>query len=284
MKHLYRHLTWPEARDRAAAGAVIVIPVAAIEQHGFHTPIDVDNLLVEHVTEEAAVRSGGRILTAPMIHYGFNEHNMGFPGTITIRDTVFTDFCEDVARSFVRQGYERVVFVNGHGSNQMLCNLASRRINNSTSALCASVAHWALARSAVDSARESAFPGGMAHACEFETAMYLHIKPELVDMAQATPRETPSVMGSFVYDDLFGSGPVHLVNRWSRVTETGVEGDPRLATAEKGRAFAECSINNLVKFCAEFREFVCPPDRDFNHHSARADFQHEPGFSQGQSE
>lgn len=269
MKHLYRQLTWPEARERAAAGSVIVVPVAAIEQHGYHLPIDVDNVLVEHVTEEAARRSGGAVLTAPMIHYGFNEHNMGFPGTVTIRDTVFVDFCEDVARSFVRQGYDRIVFVNGHGSNQMLCNLASRRINNTTQALCASVAHWALAKAAVDDLRESPFPGGMAHACEFETAMYLHIAPDLVDMAKATPHETPSKMGRFVSDDLFGSGPVHLVHRWSRITETGVEGDPRLATAEKGRAFAECSIGNLIAFCQEFRAFVTPPNRDFNHQPER---------------
>jgi len=267
MKHLYRQLTWPEARDRAAAGTVVVIPVAAIEQHGYHLPIDVDNLLVEHVTEEAALRSKGDIIVAPMIHYGFNEHNMGFPGTISIRDTVFTDFCYDVAHSFVRQGYDRLVFVNGHGSNQMLCNLAARRINNSTSALCASVAHWALARDAVTELRESAFPGGMAHACEFETAIYLHLNADLVDMEKAGPRETPSTIGHFVYDDLFGSGPVNLVNRWSRISETGVEGDPRLATAEKGKAFAECSIENLLAFCRVFRAYVTPPDRDLNHHS-----------------
>jgi creatinine amidohydrolase len=265
MKHLYRQLTWPEARDRAAAGAVVLIPAAAIEQHGYHLPIDVDNLLVEHVTEEAALRSNGEVLVAPLIHYGFNEHNMGFPGTITVRETVFVDFCYDVAHSFVRQGFDRIVFVNAHGSNQMLCNLAARRINNTTSALCAAVAHWALAQQAVKELRESKFPGGMAHACEYETAIYLHLRPDLVNMEQAGPRETPSVMGDFVYDDLFGSGPVHLVNRWSRITETGVEGDPRLATAEKGKAFAECSIANLIEFCRQFRAYVTPPDRNFNH-------------------
>src|SRR6202789_1068166 len=144
-KHLYRHLTWPEARERAQQGAVIVIPIAAIEQHGYHLPIDVDNLLVENVTEEAARRSQGKILTAPMIHYGFNEHNMGFPGTITIREYVFTDFVYDVAHSFVRQGYDRIVFVNGHGSNQMLCNLVARRVGKTTPALAAAVAHRSLA-------------------------------------------------------------------------------------------------------------------------------------------
>jgi creatinine amidohydrolase len=264
-KHLYRQLTWPEARERAQQGAVIVIPVAAIEQHGYHLPIDVDNLLVENVTEEAARRSNGGILTAPMIHYGFNEHNMGFPGTITVRENVFMDFVYDVAHSFVRQGFDRLVIVNGHGSNQMLCNLVSRRINNSTRALCGSVAHWWLAKEAVDQHRESTFPGGMAHACEFETAIYQHLKPELVDMSKATNRETPSIANKFIYDDLFGAGPVHMVNRWSRISESGVEGDPLLATPEKGKAFSECSIKNLIEFCTLFRAMTVPAERDFNY-------------------
>jgi creatinine amidohydrolase len=268
-KHLYRTLTWTEARERAEQGAVIVIPVAAIEQHGYHLPVDTDNVLVEHVTEEAARRSEGLILTAPMIHYGFNEHNMGFPGTITIRENVFVDFCYDVAHSFVRQGYDRVVFVNGHGSNQMLCNLAARRIVNTTRALAGSVAHWSLAREAVDRLRESEFPGGMAHACEFETSMYLYLKPELVERDKMTPRETPSRQHQFIFDDLFGSGPVHMVNRWSRITQSGVEGDPLLATAEKGKAFAECSIANLIEFARLFRKFEVGPDVDFNYRNEK---------------
>lgn len=265
MKHLYRTLTWPEVRERAEQGAVIVIGVAAIEQHGPHLPIDVDNVLVEHVTEEAARRSDGLILTAPMIHYGFNEHNMGFPGTITVRETVFMDYVYDVAHSFVRQGFDRIVLINGHGSNQMLCNLVARRIVNTTKAFCTAAAHWWLAKPAVDRLRESQFPGGMAHACEFETAMYMHLQPGLVKHDKIGTREAPSTINEFLFDDLFGSGPMHFVNRWSRISESGVEGDPNLATPEKGREFAECSIENLIRFCRLFREMKVQPERDFNY-------------------
>ncbi|MCC6587367.1 MAG: creatininase family protein [Bryobacterales bacterium] len=265
MKHLYRTLTWPEVRERAEQGAVIVIGVAAIEQHGPHLPIDVDNVLVEHVTEEAARRSDGLILTAPMIHYGFNEHNMGFPGTITVRETVFMDYLYDVAHSFVRQGFDRIVLINGHGSNQMLCNLVARRIINHTKAFCTAAAHWWLSKPAVDKLRESQFPGGMAHACEFETAMYMHLCPQLVQRDKIGSREAPSSINRFIYDDLFGSGPLHFVNRWSRISESGVEGDPNLATPEKGKEFAECSINNLIEFCRIFKQMKVQPERDFNY-------------------
>ncbi|MDZ4796946.1 MAG: creatininase family protein [Bryobacteraceae bacterium] len=263
--HLYRSLTWTETRAAAERGAVIVIPVAAIEQHGHHLPVDVDNLLVEHVTEEAAKRSEGQLVVVPMIHYGFNEHNMGFPGTVSIRETVFMDFCYDVAHSFVRQGFDRIIFINGHGSNQMLLNLVARRIVNTTKALAASVAHWALAKEKVDELRESAFPGGMAHACEFETAIYMHLRPDLVKADLIPDREVPSVTNEFLYEDLFGSGPGHMVERWSRITETGVEGDANLATPEKGREFAECSIRKLIEFGKFFRNYQSPPDRDFNY-------------------
>src|SRR5689334_25273495 len=103
MKHLYRSLTWVEARERAEKGVVIIIPVAAIEQHGHHLPIDVDNVLVEHVTEEPARRSEGRILTAPMIHYRFTEHNICFPSTVTVTGSLFFDFCYELFLSFMLQ-------------------------------------------------------------------------------------------------------------------------------------------------------------------------------------
>ena len=157
MKHLYRQLTWPEARDRAAAGTVVVIPVAAIEQHGDHLPIDVDNLLVEHITEEAALRSKGDIIIAhdslrvQRTQHGFSRHDFN-------QDTVFTGFCHDVAHSFARQGYDRLVFVNGHGSNQLPCNLAARRINNSIPTLCDSVAHWATRQGCPDEIAGIRFP------------------------------------------------------------------------------------------------------------------------------
>ena len=84
-------------------------------------------------------------------------------------------------------------------------------------------------------------------------------------MDKAGDREAPSTLNDFIYDDLFGSGPMHFVNRWSRVSETGVEGDPKLATAEKGKAFSECSIANLVRFCRLFRDMKVQPERDFNY-------------------
>jgi len=140
----------------------------------------------------------------------------------------------------------------------------ARRIVNTTPALAAAVPHWNLSREVVDRIRESEYPGGMAHACEFETSIYLYLKPELVEKDKMVA-ETPSRLSKFIYDDLFGSGPVHFVNRWSRVTQSGVEGDPFKASAEKGKQIVEAEIANLIEFARSFRELPNLPDVDLNY-------------------
>jgi creatinine amidohydrolase len=134
LKHLLEAMTWPEARRAAEhGGRVVLLPVGAIEQHGPHLPVDVDNKIVTWLCDEAARRCPEIILSAPPIHYGFNEHNMGFPGTISVEVEHFIDYVYDVCRSLVRQGHTRIVLVNGHGSNAMPCALVARRIGCSCS-------------------------------------------------------------------------------------------------------------------------------------------------------
>ena len=117
LKPLLEAMTWPEARRAAEnGGRVVLLPVGAIEQHGPHLPVDVDNRIVTWLCDEAARRCPELIVSAPPIHYGFNEHNMGFPGTITVGMEPFLNYVTDVCLSFVRQGHTRVVLVNGHGS------------------------------------------------------------------------------------------------------------------------------------------------------------------------
>src|SRR5713101_9694991 len=75
-KPLLEAMTWPEARRAAAnGGRVVLLPVGAIEQHGPHLPVDVDNRIVTWLCNEAARRCPELMVSAPPIHYGFNEHN-----------------------------------------------------------------------------------------------------------------------------------------------------------------------------------------------------------------
>ena len=55
-----------------------------------------------------------------------------------------------------------------------------------------------------------------------------------------------------------------MVERWSHISQSGVEGDPKSASAEKGKAFAELEIENLIKVCQVMRDIKAAPERSFN--------------------
>lgn len=264
-KPLLETMTWPEARRAAEnGGRVVLLPVGAIEQHGPHLPVDVDNRIVTWLCDEAARRRPDLIMSVPPIHYGFNEHNMGFPGTVTVEVEHFVNYVYDVCRSFVRQGHTRIVMVNGHGSNAMPCALVARKlVNNSDDALAAAINHWSLARELAARIRESG-RGGIAHACEFETSWYLFLNPDAVQMEKAVA-DIIEHNSKFIWvDTMEGDGPVAFIDDWTRLSNgSGVEGEPSTASAEKGRQFAEEELANLIEFCEEFKARPLKPRRNY---------------------
>jgi creatinine amidohydrolase len=129
--------------------------------------------------------------------------------------------------------------------------------------LAAAISHWNLARDLAAQIRETPV-GGMAHACEYETSWYLFLDPENVQMELATP-DVMARRTSFTWVDLMGGeGPVAFTDDWSRISNgSGVEGDPMTATIEKGRHYAEEEVNNLVRFCEEFKGLPTLPRRNY---------------------
>jgi len=118
--------------------------------------------------------------------------------------------------------------------------------------------YWTLAADAVTELRESP-AGGMAHACEFETSLMLHLRPESVRM-ELIAREIPEPRFSVERLDLFQQGP--LGANWSthELSTSGVLGAPDLATAEKGRAFFEACVSGLAGLIEELRTVSLPGD------------------------
>jgi creatinine amidohydrolase len=278
-KPLLETMTWPEARRAAEnGGRVVLLPVGAIEQHGPHLPVDVDNRIVTWLCNEAARRWPEGIVSVPPIHYGFNEHNMGFPGTVTVGIEPFIHYVTDVCLSFVRQGHTRVVLVNGHGSNAPLCQLVARRVvNESQDALAAAINHWDLAADLAARIRETPV-GGIAHACEYETSWYLFLAPEAVRMELAVSDMLVRRTDYIWVDLMAGRGPAALTDDWSRVSNgSGVEGDPTTASAEKGRRYAEEEVTHLIQFCRQFQALSVAPRRNYTARGGDPNPYAEPG-------
>lgn len=256
-----RHMRTDEVIEAVEAGRIPVVPVATLETHDPHLPVDVDTRCAEEVVLRAARERPDVLLAFPPVHYGYTEHTMDFPGGYSIRPQVLLEFYYDIGESIAQNGFRKLLFVNGHGSNVNVMNLAARLVTLRTPALAAATSWWELCRSSRAGLRESAYPGGMAHACEFETSAYMHLEPDRVrhDLIE----DCISTMNDeWTYSDTDGYGPIHLVPWWSQTSGNGTEGRPSLATPEKGKAFLDEAVASLIAFGERFRAMEIPPVRD----------------------
>ena len=160
----------------------------------------------------------------PPVPFGLNRHHIDFPGTIHIEPEVFIAFCLNVTKSVAYHGFEKILIVNGHGSNTPLVDLVARKTVLETHSLCIAVNYFTLGVEAFQQVKETPV---MAHADEFETSLYLHLAPERVRMDLAVADN--DVVGRYMTSD--STTPfVRFSDYWARWTKVGVHGDPTAAT------------------------------------------------------
>ena len=261
--YLYQHNTWPELGELVKKQPVVVLPVGSVEDHGPHLPLDTDNFLIWSICEAAAERAAGELLLLPLIPYGFETHHMDFPGTIDIKPEHLLHFALDVTKSVARHGFKRILIADGHGSNMPILDLVARQTNVETDCLCAAFIWPSLAAKAITEFRQSG-RGGMAHACELETSVYLHLDRHRVLFEKAR-KEIGMPDSEFMWMDLLEGSPVLLMDRWSRFSRSATSGDPTLATAEKGKAAFNAVVDAFVRLAREFKNR--PRGEPVDHHT-----------------
>lgn len=261
--YLYEHHTWPELGEMAKRQPVVVLPVGSVEDHGPHLPLDTDNFLIWSICEAAAQRAEGDMLLMPLISYGFETHHMDFPGTIDIRAEHLLHFVLDITKSVARHGFKRILIADGHGSNMPILDLVARQTILETASLCGTFIWPSLAAKKIAELRESG-RGGMAHACELETSVYLYLDKKRVQFDKAK-KEIGMPASEFIWMDLLEGSPVLLMDQWSRFSKSATSGDPTLATEEKGRIVFEAVVEAFVRLVREFKNR--PRGERVDHHA-----------------
>jgi creatinine amidohydrolase len=265
-EYRYNRLTWPEMNEAIATQKLVILPTASTEQHGKHLPLDVDLFLCESVCLEVGRRAADRVLVLPPIAYGLNLHHIDFPGTIHIEPETFIAFGMNITKSVAYHGFEKILIVNGHGSNTPLIDLIARKTVLETKSLCFATGYSSFLLQAFEPIRESTV---MAHADEFETSLYLHLAPERVRMDLAARGDDR--MGKYVSSDSTRNYPVRFNDFWGRWTQTGVHGDATKATAEKGRVLFEATVNGLVELVDELRAWPVAERQDMHLRPVQSD-------------
>jgi creatinine amidohydrolase len=255
-KITYGDMSWPEVKDVVSKKKVALIPVGSTEQHGPHLPTKTDAFLATRICEQVAKEKPGLSFVMPVVSYGYNEHHMDFPATIHINHETMIRFVIDIGKSLAHHGVEKIVIVNGHGSNMAPMEIAARRITlESTRSLCASLDYLAIAPQVFDS-----LDGEDAHAGEIETSLMLYLDPENVDMSKAV-RDWAFEKSKFINYGVepggksFGNagGKVQFMDWWSRMSATGTMGDPTKSTKEKGEKIFHLCTGALLEFVEEFQ-------------------------------
>jgi creatinine amidohydrolase len=251
-KYLYQHHTWPEMREVITRQPVVILPIGTVEDHGHHLPLDTDNFLIWEICEAAAQKIEDEVLLMPLVPYGFEAHHMDFPGTININNEHLYHFMLDITKSLAHHGFQHILIADGHGSNMPILELVARQTVIDTGVSCAAFIWPVLAADVIASVRESAKPGGMSHACELETSVYLYLDRQRVQMDKAR-RDIGLPPSKFIWLDLAQASPVRFMDIWSGFSETGVNGDPTLATEEKGAKIFSAVVDRFIELIREFR-------------------------------
>jgi creatinine amidohydrolase/Fe(II)-dependent formamide hydrolase-like protein len=167
---------------------VVILPIGHTEQHGYHAPLSTDTLIIEAIGQGTARSVPEQALCLPVFPYGVSTHRRSFPGTFNVGGRAFEDFWLAVIDTLVERGFRRFYLISGHGGNcSFLVNVVKYagekypRIFCATSFLYLSGPQGV---AALDARRQSAL-GGMGHACELETSLVLHLRPELIHLERA---------------------------------------------------------------------------------------------------
>lgn len=214
-----------------------IVPIAAVEQHGPHMPTGTDHFLCTAVAEAIEAAFSDRILLAPTMWLGASAHHLRLGSTLDSSLASYIETLLDIGRSLLDDGFRRILFLNGHGGNIDPMRVAARRLQPSREdCLIGASSYWSVAGEEIAGILEGdhKFVG---HACEFETSMMLHVRPDLVD------RERCVDAGELIDDSIDG---VFLARDMRHRTRDGHTGRPDLADPEKGRLLFDAI---LARWC-----------------------------------
>lgn len=248
----FAYLTWKQVDALPRASTLLVLPTAAIEQHGPHLPLETDTLINNLLLGKALalVPEELDVFALPPVCYGKSNEHMGFPGTLSVRAETFMAVVRDVGASIASAGFKKLVLYNTHGGNTSLVDVLARDLR----------AEFGLRTFSLFGSAGATFQGLSAqertygfHAGEVETAYLLHAAPELVHRGEYTANYIARVERPDPINPEGSSANFAWLTR--DIAPSGVLGDPSAATAENGERWSNEAAASIAKLLAAMVHF-----------------------------
>lgn len=245
--YLLGELTWPEAKSRFKEVDVALLPVGSIEQHGPHLPLDCDSFDAEYLAVKVAENCmDPKPLVLPLMPYGVSYHHEDFSGTISVSPETLSKLVYDIGMSAARHGVTKLVIINAHGGNSPALHFAAQMINRDAHIFtCVDTGEtsdpdvYAMAETPND-----------VHAGEIETSTTLATRSNLVRL-EAAKKFVPKFSSRYL--NFTSKRSVEWYAHTSKISQTGVLGDPTKGSAEKGKGMWEIMIKRLVEFVEDLK-------------------------------
>ncbi|MFC5136391.1 MULTISPECIES: creatininase family protein [Haloferacaceae] len=226
-QYLLERLSWPDIQRRIENGSrTVILPIGAVEQHGPHLPLGTDSFIGESLGCRLAAELGDA-LVAPVIRVGVSEEHTSFSGTISVGIDALFETIRGHVRSVATHGVETVVLLPTHGGNippvRTIAPELADELPETTVVPIADLDRYTKAMNRALSEVGIEIDEPVIHAGATETAAMLAIEPDLVSMEDADPGHE----GDVSYARILNHG-------FEAVTESGVLGDPTVATTEAG--------------------------------------------------
>jgi len=239
----FAYLNWKQVDALPRASTLLVLPTAAIEQHGHHLPLATDtlinNLLLGHALEKLPAALS--VYALPPVHYGKSNEHLGFAGTLSVSAATFMAVLRDLGGSLASAGFQKLVLYNTHGGNSALIDVMARDLR----------AEFGLRTFALHGTGGISFEGVSPqeraygfHAGEVETALLLASVPDLVDRTAYTVNYVADISRPELL--LPENAPATFAWLTRDLAPSGVMGDPRPATAENGSRWLEKAATRLA--------------------------------------
>jgi creatinine amidohydrolase len=228
---LLSELTWQDV-DQLDRDTPVIIPVAALEQHGLHMPVFTDSMLLDAIISQAHPSFKDDALLLPLTWLGNSHHHLDFPGTVSAEPRLWIDMLLGLVDNFISHGFRRLVVLNGHGGNDVPGRQAMfevrQRYRERQDLLLLFATYWNLVETPRGSIADLE-QHEMGHACEWETSMILHLRPDLVKQhkdVDAVPQ---------------GDSFLPAQRAWTMPdrSQAGHIGLPAKASAQKGKALLD---------------------------------------------
>lgn len=239
----FAYLNWKQVEALPKDSTLLVLPTAAIEQHGHHLPLATDtlinNLLLGRALDKLPTELP--VYALPPVCYGKSNEHIGFTGTLSVSATTFMAVVRDIGASLAASGFKKVVLYNTHGGNSSLVDVMARDLR----------AEFGLRTFALYGSGGISFEGMSEqekaygfHAGEIETAFLLSAVPELVD----TTAYTVNYIAHVEKPELLKPENASATFAWLTrdIAASGVMGDPRPATAENGARWVDQAATRIA--------------------------------------